>query len=233
MKKRTLKLLAIISLVMLITLTGCSAMGGISSCFGEACAACFEKLGCVGDAMMYINPLYCACQVADCNFCDCSACISGPAYLCANCARSDCIEKATDDDDVGGPWLASAKIDFEKGDETFGNSKTYDYLNLDVSINIEKGGEKQMSCDGSDMRYTAKITVKNDSDYNLRNVYLRVLTSEFDPEYEYVWVGNIEKRSEGVGEYYIYVFGLTEMNWEVYELYVDAYGTVVNGIRAD
>ncbi len=181
MKKGLLKTLAICSVATLMGVTGCSALGGIKACIGNAVGCGFEQAGCVAGCALYLNPLYCLWGndssmfdgKSDCGDCF-ENCLVAPFFCGADCAQNNCANGTSSDtimianDNVG----QTASYNDENG------SGLYCSVTVDAS-NIKKDNA---TLNGEFIKYTATITVNIKGNCKIENAYL--VMHKFSVEHE-------------------------------------------------
>ncbi len=208
MSKKTLRVLAIISLATLLTLTGCSAMGGVSSCLGDFFSCTFEKLGCGADCLIYAEPFYCTINFCGLNDRECAAScddcyenvLVNPFFTCANCSRSSCVNCAVkDNEDI--EKLVTGGVS-EEGILTFNIvhiSEEHD--NIRIGFAVTGSREKEASCDGDYKKTTVEVTVTNNCDEWIEDSYI---VFRYAGKETICWIGSIRPGGTGTFEVYKY-----------------------------
>ncbi len=202
MKRKMIRITAGLLLFVLLTFTGCSAVGGFS-CSINNCAGCvFEDLGCLSDCVLYANPIYCL-FVAGPNDCDLvwETCLVTPFFACAEDNYG-----SLDKDPAPSVRLLNTGDTFF--DSEYGGEETdYEWLPIYPSVGSSK--ETSVSCDGDYARLETEIHIENQSFYRIEEAYIVIQTAAYRRQYEigtilpndYATVVHFEYHREGSAIY--------------------------------
>ncbi len=203
MKQRSLKILAFLCLFVLLTFTGCSAVGGFNG-FAGGCVGCFfEKLGCSIDCLLKFEPVYCLSQ--NCLVCtnddheavtcdDCyEGCLVTPCFDCAVHSQSDCIRKNKEQQDV--IFLLSGT--FGESDMTIAE----DYRFLRITVTQSYTGSDNATCDGDYQRCETTVTVENKGPEDIKNALIEITKNGVR---QACVIGNIPAYGSGEATHYQY-----------------------------
>ncbi len=208
MSKRSLKILAIISLIALLLFTGCSVVGGVSSCFGDCLGCAFDSLGYGTDCLIYLEPFYCTISICGIEEHKCNkgvdncyeGCLVTPAFICANCSRNDCADcTARDDEDI--EKICSGEVTNNSYYDLHISEYHGNYTMMIFDIDVVLSETKNASCDGDYQRNTFEIRVYNNGKHTIKDAYIVFTYQETETK---AYVGDIKAGGKGTFEMYTY-----------------------------
>ncbi len=205
MKKKLLRVVAVVLLFVLLTFTGCSAVGGFSclnQCTVNQCTGGFlENVGCFSDCLLSINPVTCLCMWVNE---DCGECYHGlyvdTCYVCAEDARGSYEYSGKHEDEI----LCLNRGD-SFNDSMYGKppDPLYDdsFFFIAIYPRIGETVETAVACDGSYVRKETTIYVENKSEYRIEDAYIEIYLPEHTRSYK---LGTIPAGQENYTVHYEY-----------------------------
>ncbi len=212
MKKGTLRALAILSVVSLLTLVGCTTTGGFFTCLGGCFGDFFEKMGCAVEMVLF--PTSCMSN-AICG-CDCNA-ISESCYCTAEDTRYSCNQQ--DVKNMESSLLAEVQVTKQQFYELEVTDQEVvvddSALQNALYIQVLDSSNEFLGCGFEVWKKTYTFTLTNNSNCVLKDVYLCIGPKTDE---KICYIGNIDAHSSGAATVFEYsdtpVFGKAATSYD-------------------